>query len=95
MSDEIEIHCYPDSGQVTLTCGAEAFARLWAAVAAEAGPINGAPPMVRLVLIARVPPPRPPARWRDRLGLLSCAVVGLAVLFVLAIGVQTIAGWAR
>jgi hypothetical protein len=95
VADDIEVHCYPDNGQVTLTCGAEAFARVWAAVVAEAGPIDGAPPVVRVVLIERVPPARTPARWRDRLGLLGCGVVGFAVLFVLAIGVGTIAGWVR
>jgi hypothetical protein len=29
VSDDIEVHCYPDDGQVTLTCGTEAFARVW------------------------------------------------------------------
>lgn len=95
VSDDIEVHCYPDDGQVTLTCGTEAFARVWAAVVAEAGPIDGAPPAVRVVLIERVPPPRPSAQWRDRLGLLGCGVVGFVLLFVFVIGVGTIAGWVR
>jgi hypothetical protein len=47
VSNDIEVHFYPDDGQVTLTCGTEAFARVWAAVVAEAGPI-GAPPAVRV-----------------------------------------------
>ena len=96
MANDIEVHCHPDSRQVTLTCGAEAFARLWAAVSAEAGPIDGAPAEVRVVLIERVPQPRPPTWWWwDRLFLLGCGVVGLMILFVLAAGVQTIAGWLR
>lgn len=48
VSDDIEVHCYPDDGHVTLTCGTEEFARVWAAVVAEAGPIDGAPPAVRV-----------------------------------------------
>ena len=46
-------------------------------------------------MIERVQSVRPSARWRDRLGLLGCGVVGFVVLFVLAVGVQTIAGWMR
>jgi len=61
VSNDIEVHCYPDDGQVTLTCGTEAFARVWAVVVAEAGPI-GAPPAVRVVLIERVLLPRPLAQ---------------------------------
>lgn len=95
MADDIEVHCYPDDGQVTLTCGSGAFARVWAAVVAEAGPIAGAPAVVRVLLVERVTPPRPPARWRDRLGLLGCGVVGFVLLFVFVTGVGTIAGWVR
>jgi len=94
VSDDIEVHCYPDDGQVTLTCGTEAFARVWAAVVAEAGPI-GAPPAVRVVLIERVLLPRPLAQWRDPLALLGCGVVGFVLLFVFVIGIGTIAGWVR
>ena len=97
VSDDIEVHLNPDDGQVTLTCGTEAFARVWAAVVAEAGPIDGAPPAVRVVLIERVLLPRP-ARWRsgqDRLALLGCGVVGFVLLFVFVIGIGTIAGWVR
>ena len=93
VSDDIEVHCYPDDGQVTLTCGTEAFARVWAAVVAEAGPI-GAPPAVRVVLIEQVLP-RPLAQWQDRLALLGCGVVGFVLLFVFVIGIGTIAGWVR
>ncbi len=97
VSDDIEVHLNPDDGQVTLTCGTEAFARVWAAVVAEAGPIDGAPPAVRVVLIERVLLPRP-ARWRsgqDPLALLGCGVVGFVLLFVFVIGIGTIAGWVR
>ncbi len=94
VSDDIEVHCYPDNGQVTLTCGTEAFARVWAAVVAEAGPI-GAPPAVRVVLIEKVLLPRPLAQWQDRLALLGCGVVGFVLLFVFVIGIGTIAGWVR
>ncbi|MCY2970506.1 MAG: hypothetical protein NTZ30_07545 [Planctomycetota bacterium] len=94
VSDDIEVHCYPDDGQGTLTCGTEAFARVWAAVVAEAGPI-GAPPAVRVVLIERVLLPRPLAQWQDRLALLGCGVVGFVLLFVFVIGIGTIAGWVR
>ena len=94
VSDDIEVHLNPDDGQVTLTCGTEAFARVWAAVVAEAGPI-GAPPAVRVVLIEQVLLPRPLAQWQDRLALLGCGVVGFVLLFVFVIGIGTIAGWVR
>ena len=94
VSDDIEVHLNPDHGQVTLTCGTEAFARVWAAVVAEAGPI-GAPPAVRVVLIEKVLLPRPLAQWQDRPGLLGCGVVGFVLLFVFVIGIGTIAGWVR
>lgn len=83
VSDDIEVHCYPDDGQVTLTCGTEAFARVWAAVVAEAGPIDGAPPAVRVVLIERVPFAPPvgavagPARAARVWGCRVCAAVRL------------------
>jgi hypothetical protein len=95
VSDDIEVHFHPHPGQVTLTCGDEAFARLWELVADAAGPIDGAPASVRVVLIERVPPAPPRTRWRDRLGLLGCGVVGFVILFVLVTGVGTIAGWVR
>jgi len=94
VSNDIEVHFYPDYGQVTLTCGTKAFARVWAAVVAEAGPID-APPAVRVVLIERVLLPRPLAQWQDRLALLGCGVVGFVLLFVFVIGIGTIAGWVR
>ena len=62
-------------------------------IAAEAGPFNGAPTPVRVVLIERVPPA--PFRWWHPLGMLGCAVVGFVFLFVLIAGVGTIAGWVR
>ena len=95
MADDIEIHCYPQQGQITLTCGDEAFDRMWAMIVAEAGPIDNSPAAVRVVLIERVPPAPPPTRWRDRLWLLGCGTVGFVILFVLAMGVGTIAGWVR
>jgi len=94
VSNDIEVHLNPDAGQVTLTCGTEAFARVRAAVVAEAGPI-GAPPAVRVVLIEQVLLPRPLAQWQDRLALLGCGVVGFVLLFVFVIGIGTIAGWVR
>lgn len=95
MADDIEFHVYPQQGQVTLTCGDEAFARLWRMISDEAGPIPGAPPAVRVILVEKVPPPRPATPWRDRLVLLGCGLLGFVILSVLAVGVGTIADWVR
>jgi len=46
-------------------------------VVAEAGPIDGAPPAVQVVLIERVLLPRPLAQWQDRS---RCSGVGLSGL---------------
>lgn len=95
MADDIEFHVYPQQGQVTLTCGDEAFARLWRMIADEAGPIPGTPPTVRVILVEKVSPQRPAKSWPDRLALLGCGLLGFLILFVLAVGVGTIAGWVR
>lgn len=94
MSDEIEVRRHPNN-QISLTCGAETFARLWRAVVAEAGPLDGLPDRypVRLILIERVTPARPPDWWGDRLGLFGCGAVASVILFVLSIGLMTIVGW--
>ena len=85
-------------GSLTLSCGDEAFARIRSAVVEAAGEgvrIEGQPDEVRVIPVAKIPPPRPPARFRDKLPMVGCALVGLAFLFVLVVGVRAIAGWAR
>jgi hypothetical protein len=99
VTDDIEVHFDPGRGELSLSCGDEAFTRVRDAVVAAAdlgdAAINGVPAGVRAIVVDRVPPPRSPARLRDRLALLGCGVVGFAVLFVLVVGLGTIAGWVR
>ena len=56
MPDGIQARMDLRSEQVTLSCGDEAFARLWAVVA-EVAPVAATPAGVRVIVIERVPPP--------------------------------------
>ncbi len=91
-SQDIKIRSYPERGQVIVTCGAESFARIWAAVAAELGPIEGGPPVVRAIMLEKQLPPRQDP-WFAPFALLGCGLIGFVILFVMYVGVQTIAGW--
>ena len=99
MADDIEVHYDPRRGELSLSCGDKAFARVREAVisAADLGaaPIDGVPAGVRVIVVGEVRPAKPTGRLRDRLALLGCGLVGFAVLFVLVIGLGTIAGWVR
>lgn len=92
-SDDIQVQFYLADGEVTLTCGDRAFDRLWSLVAEAAGPVDGAPAAVRVVVVERVPPAPPPHRWWRSLGALGCAVVGTVIVFIMVVGIGTIAGW--
>jgi hypothetical protein len=99
MAEGIEVHFDSGRGELSLSCGDEAFAQVRDAVIAAAGlaeaGIDGVPAGVRVIVVDRVPPPRSLGRFGGWLAGLGCVAVGLAVLFVLAVGVRTIAGWAR
>ena len=86
----------PD-GSVTVTCGADDLARLWALIAAEVCPVGGAPPAVTRVVIRPapvVPTMAPPAyAWIDRAGMLGCAATVGAVLLLLGVGAYTVSKW--
>src|SRR5947209_3231887 len=101
MGDDIEVHLNAHSGVLSVSCRGEAFARLRDAVVAQAGlggAVSGIPAGVRVIVIEAVPAlaaARRRARLEDRALLLGCGLLAAAVLFVLAAGVGTIAGWMR
>lgn len=97
--DDIEIHYDPSRGELSLSCGEEAFVRLRDAVVAAAdlgrADIEGVPAGVRAIVVDQALRPKSATRFRDGLALLGCGLVGFVVLFVLAIGIGTIVGWVR
>jgi hypothetical protein len=96
VSDDIEVHYNPRRGDLSLSCGQEAFARLRDAVVAEAGiavVIAEQPGAVKRIDIQAEPPAAVPVRLRDRIALLGCTVIVLAIVFVMAVGVATIVRW--
>ncbi len=93
---DIEIH--RTNAELCISCGDETFARLRNAVIKEAclaeetsGPFAD----LWQITIAKRQPHVQPSRLRDRIGLLGCAIVGFAILFVFVAGVAAIAGWFR
>jgi hypothetical protein len=98
LADDIEVHYDPRRGELSLSCGNTAFARLRSAVIAEAAVdkiILGTSDHIRHIEITSVPVVQPPARFIDRTGLLACGVLGFVLLFVLLVGASTIVGWIR
>lgn len=93
MADEDEIRCHYQHGVVTLTCGEEAFARLWAEVAAAAWPTVATPPAVTMVVFKRPAPDRPPTPWLDGLGYLGCGVVAVAAIVLLGTETYKVSRW--
>jgi hypothetical protein len=93
--DDIDVHFPPADGELTLTCGDRAFDRLWSLVADSAGPIEGAPSVMHVIVIERRPPSPPKFHWFHTLGTLGCAILGFIVMFPFIVGVLTIVGWLR
>jgi hypothetical protein len=98
VGDDIEVHYDSKPGEVFLSCGSEAFARLREAVLVEAqvaevvdSPVTN----VRLIEIVAAPSLRPPKRWHDRLALLGCGLAGFVIMFVFIAGIGTIVSWFR
>lgn len=98
MADDIEIQFNSQRGHLYIWCKDEAFARICNAVISETGVVdalNGNINCVQSIEITVMPvtPFRP--RLRDRMALLGCGLAAFVILFVLIIGVFTIAGWLR
>jgi len=97
---DTQVHYNRGRGELTIQCGEQMFARVRGAVV-EATNLKDsvadfAPETVQVMVIGTFGKPRVASgRFRDRLALLGCGVVAFAVLFVLVIGVGTIAGWVR
>ena len=96
MADDIEIHYDSQRGDLTLTCGDAAFARLRDIIVAEAQiaemiEVEGGE--VQRVEIEVWPSTRTTSRSLDSTALLVWGLVVFAVLFVLIVGLVTIAGW--
>lgn len=96
MADDIEIHYDSQRGDLTLTCGDEAFARLRDIVVAEAqltGMLEVEGGEVQRIEIEVWPPTRTTSRSVDSTALLVWGLLGFAVLFIAIVGLVTIAGW--
>ncbi len=78
---------------VTLTCGQEAFARLVAAVVAEAGPAAAFPAVIDVVVVKRAEPTSRPTPWLDLLGWIGCAAAAASVILLLGAGAYTLSRW--
>jgi len=79
-------------------CGDKAFARLSKAILSEARMAETYENSVHEIVLVKAsthPIPQSPRPLRDRLWLVGCGIVALAVLSVLAIGGTTIYGWLR
>jgi hypothetical protein len=98
VSNDIAVNYHPRQGLLQLSCGNEAFARLRDVIIAEAWAaevIETQPGAVKRIMIEEVSSGRPSTRFPDGVALLCCALFVLAFMFVLAIGVATIASWVR
>ncbi len=91
VAGDIEWHLR--QGVVELTCGEEAFARLWAAVGDAAGPAVAPVGAVDVVVLRRARPAPPPTPWQDRLALVGCGTATLVVLLLLGAGAHTVSSW--
>src|SRR5262245_32132133 len=79
-------------------CGDRAFARLGRAILSEARFADADENSIHEIMLVKAtthPIPQSPRPLRDRLWLVGCGIVALAVLSVLAIGGTTIYGWLR
>jgi len=96
VADDIQVHYYPERGELFLSCDTEAFSRLCDLVVAASGVAddlgNNKPRYVQFVDASIGISPS--ASWiRDRLALFGCSFVGFLVMFVFVIGVMSIIGW--
>ena len=97
-TDDIEVHFSPERGELSLSGGSEAFARLQKLVVADsnvADIVNESPKELRLIVIGRVTGIRTSSRVLDRLFLWGCGLVSLVFLAVVVVGLGTIIGWIR
>lgn len=97
MASDTEVHYDGIRGELSLNCGEEAFARWLNNITNDIdlksivpGPLD-----VRTIILVKARPPRPSSGLTDRLALLGCAVVAIGFIFVLSVGLGTIAGWWR
>jgi hypothetical protein len=96
VADDIETQFDSRRGTLGLYCSDEAFVRVRTAVIAAAGleqaGIEGIPDGVRTIVV-HMQPKRSRIRFSDNVALLGCALVTIVIIFVLSVGVGTIAGW--
>ena len=88
-----EIHAELAHGTFWVRCGDMAFARLRRAILSEARMAETDENSVHDIVLVKAsthPVRTPASRLRDRLWLVGCGIVALAVIFVLATGVTTI-----
>ena len=96
MLGDIQVHFDPGRGELTLTCGGEAFGRLRRAVCAEAAfeEITGHPAdRVRSIEIVSPAAVREAGGLRQAVVWLGCTLVGSAFVLIFAAGVVTVFRW--
>jgi hypothetical protein len=101
MSDDVEVHFDERFGSLRLNCSGETFARVLNAVLSEANiqafELDGVFDAVESLEVYQSPPATssPPTGVWDRVILIGCGMVGFVILFLLVIGLGTLAGWVR
>lgn len=100
--NSIRAECH--DGELVLSCGSDAFARLRDLLAAEAADTNSLPTdpgeiesvvIVRDELVPEAPAEQAPidATWRDAVPMLSCLVVMAPLFAVFCAGLVTVVRW--
>ena len=99
MADDIEVHFDDRNGRLWLNCGDEAFTRVLNVVLSEVDiydlEIEGIPDAVTSLEVYQAPPPPRPTGVLDRVLLAGCGLIGFVILFLVAIGIRTLAGWIK
>ena len=97
MKDEIQVHFNSDSGELELLCGSEAFGEIRDAVfkSARMSDLEEISPSQEMSISVWTTNRNEfsTPTWSERFGFVTCGLVAFAVIFILAQGILTIAGW--
>lgn len=97
MNEGIEVHYYPERGELSLWCGKEDFSRISTLVVAEAGiaEVVGEQLASLQMIVVETRPLHRQSRLKKAIMAFGCGVLMIAVLFVFITGVYAILGWLR
>lgn len=98
MNDHIEFRYDPNIGMLTLNCDSTAFHHVWKVIRENVQLRIDEIPADSVKYIAiqeQAPPPKPISKLRDRIALVSCALVTMLVAFVITAGVMQIMAWMK